>query len=225
MRLKMGGLAARTAVSCAVAAVLVGGVTQVALAQTHPAVPRVQHKSVTVQIPVKQLNNRLLKHAMVARAARTQDAVPLADTPTCPANWADGNLNVNWTYDTSTGITLSSNSAWFQRISCVNMAYEQVLSSLFYNSNRVADGNTNSCGTPTSTTNQCFSAAVVSSGSWACTAGCAGGYQMSSAAQITLPAGWVWTGTAPVGCFDNPAMTTMICSFGTGVVNVPVLNN
>jgi hypothetical protein len=104
------------------------------------------------------------------------------------------------------------------------MAYEKVISSLFYNGSKVKDGENNSCGTPTSVDNQCGFAGVVSTGNWACTAGCAGGYQMSSAAQINLPSGWVWTGTPPVGCFDNSTMTIMICSFGTDVINVPTLN-
>jgi hypothetical protein len=223
MRFRLSGWKARIPVACAIAAVLVGGVTSSAFAQAHSTGPRIQHKSITVRIPASELNAKLGK-LKVQRAGHPGEVVPLDDTPSCPDNWENGNLVVNWTYDSTTRITLSSTSYWNSGVYCVNMAYEHVISSLFYNGNLVKNGDDNSCGTPSSTDNQCGVAGVVSTGNWACTAGCDGGYQMSSAAQINLPAGWNWVGSPPVGCYDNGAMTIMICSFSTGVINVPTIN-
>jgi hypothetical protein len=226
MKLPIGRIAA-IAIPLVTATALLSGGSPPALAQTTPTSPHpIGHKSVTVQFPADQLR-AMLKGLRIAQIGKPGTAIPLDSSPNCPAGWNEGELNVTWTYDTTTRLTFASNAVWHEGLHCVNMAFEQVASSLFTNGSLAQDGTTQTCGTQGSPVNNCFFGGVVSTGTRSCAGGpgaCALTYQMTASVWVQLPAGWFWPTPAPAGCFDDASQTTMICGFSTNPINVPVLN-
>jgi hypothetical protein len=215
---------ARVALPAIACAALLGGGSHWASAQTVPG-PHVKTVHETVTIPASKLKS-LLGNIKIWRVGHPGTAVALDDSPTCPDGWNSYNLTVNWTYDTDTGITLSSQAIWNDALTCDNMSYMESATSFFFNQNRTADGNTATCGSQGSPDNNCGYSGVVSTGNWSCDAGadCAGDYEMSGGVWVELPAGWQWTGSPPDGCWDDSSLTTMICSFNTNPITVPVIN-
>jgi hypothetical protein len=223
MRFKLK-LLARVTIPVIACATVIGGGIQAASAQIVPS-PHVKTAHETVTIPGSQLK-KLLGNIKIQRAGHPGTAVPLDDSPSCPDNWNDYNLTVNWTYDSDTGVTLSSQAIWNDALTCVNMSFMEAATSLFFDQQRTADGNTATCGSQGSPDNNCGYSGVVSTGNWSCSAGasCAGDYEMSGGVWVELPEGWQWSGSPPSGCWDDSSETTMICSFNTNPITVPVIN-
>jgi hypothetical protein len=174
----------------------------------------------------RQQAQSLLGNIKIQRVGHPGTAVALDDSPTCPDDWNSYNLTVNWTYDTDTGVTLSSQAIWNDALTCDNMSYMESATSFFFDQQITANGNTATCGSQGSPDNNCGYSGIVSTGNWSCDAGasCAGDYEMSGGVWVELPAGWQWDGTAPPGCWDDATETTMICSFNTNPITVPAIN-
>jgi hypothetical protein len=186
------------------------------------------HRTAKIVIPASTA--RTLSQLKIRRAGSAGPAVPLAATPDCPTGWWNHLAGtVTWWYDSNTRITVSSSTNWSASVSCQNMAFENIGSTLFFRGSKVADGFNGICGTQSSTGPDCGYLTEPTYGTWNCTGvgSCDGGYQESMSMWIQLPAGYEWVpATVPTPqCFlPSGGGNTMICGEATNVVTVPYLN-
>ncbi|MDG4796923.1 hypothetical protein [Micromonospora sp. WMMD1082] len=142
----------------------------------------------------------------------------LQDPPLGGCDLSDVNGSIRATY--LNGVLATTESEWSAKVLCITTAPGQAMAGIsvdstwWHNGVNVANGATFTCTNCNlgNSTGADICAGVT----------CAGGYFAGSLVTLTLPAGWIWTGT-PSNCLAlSPQAIT--CSEVSNVANVPASN-
>ena len=143
--------------------------------------------------------------------------------PSCPGQWIDLNLHVDWYYDDNTLLTEASDADWHGYVQCYDVSYVSTSSDLLFRNNSVEAGIEGICGTQDGTGTQCGYAPTFNTFYCGGVGNCNGSYIVRMGATINLPPGWNWT-TVPNFC-STISVRSMICAIDTApVVIVPYIN-